>query len=111
MKLYLVRHGIAESNSIAKPDAERALTPEGKSKMERIAKGLAHANVSIDLILTSPLVRARETAEILARGLGGIELKMLPELASGATATKVAQAIRRYAKVNALALVGHEPDL
>src|SRR5258706_7668086 len=69
-ELYLVRHGVAEERGDAWPDdAKRPLTDEGISRMRKVTRGLAELGVSLDLILTSPLVRARQTAEILAAGL------------------------------------------
>lgn len=127
MKLYLVRHAIAEERSAtadagrasavkakgkpATPDAERALTPQGKAKMVRAAQGLRKIKVRPDAILTSPLRRARETAEILADGLGGIKIEVLEELAPGTELFSVVAALRRYHGLKALALVGHQPDL
>ncbi|MGH7819460.1 MAG: phosphohistidine phosphatase SixA [Candidatus Binatia bacterium] len=108
MKLYLVRHAIAES--AAASDAERALTEEGKDKMRRAAQGLRAIDVSLDLLLTSPLRRARETAEILAETLRA-QVRVLEELASGADPRLVLGALRPYHDRSALALVGHEPDL
>ena len=68
MELYLVRHAIAEDRADAGDD-ERALTEAGRAKMIRATQGLRKLKVRPDLILTSPLRRARETAEILAQGL------------------------------------------
>ncbi len=127
MKLYLVRHAIAEERSATAdirrgsgikaksrpttPDAERALTPQGKAKMTRAAQGLRKIKVRPDAILTSPLRRARETAEILAEALGGIKIEVLEELAPGTELSSVVAALRRYHSLKALALVGHQPDL
>ena len=69
-ELYLVRHGLAEERGDAWPDdAKRPLTDEGMSKMRKSVRGLARLGVSVDVVLTSPLVRARQTAEIVAAGL------------------------------------------
>ncbi len=132
MKLYLVRHAIAEERATAeaesartstaktkakpKPsapasDAERALTPEGKVKMARAAQGLRKAKPRLDLILTSPLRRARETAGIIAAELGGTKIEMVDELAPGAEPSEVVAAVRRYPDLKSIALVGHEPQL
>lgn len=110
MKLYLVRHAIAEDHSAA-PDAERALTAEGKAKMIGVTRGLRQLKVRLDLVLTSPLRRARETAEILATGLGGVELEELEELAPGGEPRSVIGALRSHAKLSEVALVGHQPSL
>src|SRR5262245_56535456 len=66
-ELYLIRHGIAEERSDAWPDdAKRPLTDQGMSRMRKAARGLERLGVSFDVVLTSPLVRARQTAEIVA---------------------------------------------
>jgi phosphohistidine phosphatase len=111
MELYLVRHAIAEDASSSGRDADRALTADGKAKMRRVARGVHALGVRLDLILTSPYRRAVETAEILAAALGGVEARPLPELAAGAQVTKLLAALRPFRHLEALALVGHQPDL
>lgn len=70
MELYLIRHGIAEEHKPGIKDEERSLTKEGRQKTEKIAQRLAKLDLHFDLILTSPLIRAQQTAEILiAAGL------------------------------------------
>lgn len=64
MEIYLLRHGIAEDGLAGTKDAERALTPEGKKKLRAVLKRAKQAGVAPELILTSPYVRARQTAEI-----------------------------------------------
>ena len=70
MKLYLLRHGIAEDKSVKGTDAARELTGKGKTELRRVVKVASKAGVKPSLILTSPLVRARQTAEIAQDGLG-----------------------------------------
>jgi len=111
MNLYLVRHAIAEETSRSGRDADRALTADGKERMQRAAEGLRALDVRIDLILTSPYRRALETAEILAVTLGGVECQRLGELAAGADPAIVLAALKPHRAVEALALVGHQPDL
>jgi len=130
MKLYLVRHAIAEERASEQPnagrtsaakgkskasaansDAERALTVQGKAKMARAAQGLRKIKPRLDLILTSPLRRARETAEIMAAELGGTKIEALDGLAPGAEPAAIVAALRRYHSLKAIALVGHQPDL
>ena len=65
MRVTLIRHGIAESGGSGVPDAKRALTPEGREKSRYAALGLKQLGVSFDRVLSSPLVRARETADIV----------------------------------------------
>lgn len=111
MILYLVRHAIAEESSATGRDADRALTAEGKAKMRRAAAGLAALAVRLDLVLTSPYRRAVETAEILASTLGGVETRILPELMAGSDPPSLLAALRPHRQIDALALVGHQPDL
>ncbi|MBD2345849.1 phosphohistidine phosphatase SixA [Anabaena subtropica] len=65
MELYLIRHGIAEAQQTGIKDEERELTKEGKQKTEKVALRILKLGLKFDLIVTSPLVRARQTAEIL----------------------------------------------
>ena len=69
-ELYLVRHGLAEERGEAWPDdTKRPLTEEGMSRLRRAAHALARLELPADVVLTSPLVRTRQTAEILAGAL------------------------------------------
>ena len=69
-ELYLVRHGLAEERGEKWPDdTKRPLTEEGIVRMRKAARGLARLGVAVDVVLTSPLVRARQTADIVAAGI------------------------------------------
>ena len=69
-ELYLIRHGVAEERGEAWPDdAKRPLTQEGMAKLRRAARALERLDVALDVIVTSPLVRTRQTADIIAGGL------------------------------------------
>jgi phosphohistidine phosphatase len=111
--LYLVRHAIAEERGPKWPDdAERPLTADGAARMRRAVKGLESLAEPIALVLTSPLVRALQTAEILSRGLGTKpDVIVAPELAPGSSPARVVAALAASRKPTSLALVGHEPDL
>src|SRR5215467_5812751 len=66
-ELFLIRHGIAEARGDAWPDDnKRPLTERGMTRMRKSARALAKLGVSIDVVLTSPLVRTRQTAELVA---------------------------------------------
>jgi phosphohistidine phosphatase len=115
MELYIVRHAIAEppgkGNGFS--DEKRALTEEGRSRMREVVKGLRKLGVELDMILTSPLVRAVETAEILA-GSGGInrnEIQQTSALAPGALAEQLSAEIKSQGVAESIALVGHQPYL
>ncbi len=112
MKLYFLRHGLAaEREEWSGDDAARPLTDEGKARMARAAAVFAKLELGLDAIITSPLVRAVQTAEIVAR-----ELKMQNQLvtderlAPGFDADALAKILPAYPKAAALMFVGHEPD-
>ena len=108
MKLYLLRHGKADWPDWDKPDDERPLTKEGKREMRSIGQFLAGLNVAPSVVLSSPLPRAWQTAEIAAHALG-VELREQATLRPGFNAAKF-RALLKHAKGADLMLVGHEPD-
>lgn len=112
--LYLVRHAIAAERGPNYPDdRERPLTTEGIARFKRAVDGLKEFEVKLEVVLTSPLVRAAHTAELLAAGIGGKpRLEKLDALAPGGRMTQVLDAIAKYSKrSHHIAVVGHEPDL
>lgn len=117
LELYLVRHAVAALRGPDYPDdAERPLTPEGVDRWRRSAAGLREIGVAVDVVLTSPLVRAQETAEILAATLKPKpRLTVAEALAPGRKPAEALALIAKYAAAprgaSRLALVGHEPDL
>jgi phosphohistidine phosphatase len=105
-RVYLVRHGDAEPSRGV--DAARRLTPSGRAEFERHARALV-AELAIRRVVTSPLLRARETAELLA-AVTGARLEEDGALASGASSG--AALLARLAREPAgTALVGHNPEL
>lgn len=112
MELYLLRHGIAESRTHGR-DSDRALTREGIDKMRRSVKGMHAIGLTFDRILTSPLVRARQTAELVTEQIETLKkLEVVPDLAAGADPSRLLSALKhQYAEFKKLLLVGHEPDL
>jgi len=112
MKVFLVRHAIAHARSRARwpNDALRPLTPAGKRKFRKAARGLATALPTSAALLSSPFVRARQTAELLAAALGRKKIVEARELASGESAKEVFTMLRAR-KDEAVVLVGHEPNL
>ena len=111
--LYLVRHAVAEERGEAYPDdTKRPLTPQGMARFKEAARGLAELGVTLDLILTSPLVRARQTAEILASTLPGrIPIEETDALAPGSTHASVVSTLAEHSRRTRIALVGHEPGI
>jgi len=108
MELYFLRHGEAQWPDWKKSDDERPLTKRGKKEMHEVAAFLRRLKVQPDLILTSPLPRAAQTAEIAAEHL---EVKCREEqcLAPGFGAAEVEQLINKHS-VESLMIVGDEPD-
>jgi phosphohistidine phosphatase len=114
MDLLIIRHGIAEDRDhwahTGRPDAERPLTEEGRRRMRRAARGLRQLVGSVDVLAASPLARAAETAEILARQLGrGVET--VPQLAPEHPVDDLLPWLRGQDDEALVAVVGHEPHL
>lgn len=112
-ELYLIRHGLAEDRGDAWPDdAKRPLTEEGMSRLRKTARGLARLGVSIDVILSSPLVRSRQTAEIIAGGLDSRPAVVNVEsLAPGESFSAVVSDLEKHARKSRIGVVGHEPGI
>ena len=111
MKLLLVRHAAAvPSGTPGVPDDERPLTPKGRAKFRVAAAGLARIVDRPDALLTSPLPRARETAEIAARAFKRIEPTIEPALAHG-SADGIVVALDAQPAGATVVIVGHEPTL
>jgi phosphohistidine phosphatase len=108
MELYFLRHGEADWPDWKKPDDERPLTKSGKREMRDVAKFLGHLKVRPDLIVTSPLPRAAQTAEIAADHLKA-KLRNDESLAPGFGMNKLRTVLKRH-RAKVLMLVGHEPD-
>ncbi len=113
MHLLLLRHGPAEPKSDWKgEDADRPLSPEGRLQVKDVAASLARLTVTPDLILTSPYVRARETAQIVADHFAMADRLAADErLAPGFGAKQLGKVLRAHDDCKTLVLVGHEPDL
>jgi phosphohistidine phosphatase len=113
LTLYLVRHAIAADRGPAWPDdSKRPLTSDGMKKFRRAARGVADLGVEVDRMLTSPLVRARQTAELLAAALpGDPPIVETHALAPGASFEALVKIVEEYGDCRALALVGHEPGI
>lgn len=111
--VYLVRHGIAaEAGEEWPDDTKRPLTKKGAARMRQNAAGLVALGVEVDAVITSPLVRARETAELLVGALLNKPMVgVSTALAPGLDAAAVAEMLSRHAKAGSIALVGHEPGL
>ncbi|MCX7827082.1 MAG: phosphohistidine phosphatase SixA [Verrucomicrobiae bacterium] len=114
MDIYILRHAEAEDTSPnCKTDAERRLTAKGERQSADAAAALREMEVSFDLILASPLVRAQRTAEIVAKALRlSKRLETTDDLAPGGDPRSLLAAIgRRAEKLASILLVGHELEL
>ena len=112
MQLYVVEHGIAVEGGEGVPDEWRPLTDKGRRRFQKTARAFGKLGRKLDLILTSPLVRAVQTAEILARETEPGEVAVLAELDPKFDVDAVRNAIAsRAGKAEAVAIVGHEPQL
>ncbi len=110
MKLFFLRHGLAgEKSAWHGDDAKRPLTTEGITKMKRTAKTLAALDLNLDVIVTSPLVRAKQTAEIVAKKFK-CPLVEDQRLALGFNDNQLKEILLDHPETSNVMLVGHEPD-
>src|SRR5947209_8362458 len=111
MEIYILRHGIAVERGTPgyKRDGDRPLTEEGVEKMRQIAKAMREMDLQFDVIFSSPYVRAKATADIVAETLGeNVTLtdSLLPEAVPAELIDEI-----NDEKPQRVLLVGHEPDL
>jgi phosphohistidine phosphatase len=115
MELYVLRHAIAvDRGSPEYPDdSRRPLTRKGARRMRRGVRGLARTGTRLDLVLSSPYTRARETAEIVVEVMGGSDrLEFFQPLAAEVPPDQtIRQLQRRCEGLDSVLLVGHEPQL
>ena len=118
MELLLIRHAIAMERedfaASARPDSERPLTDEGRTKMIEAAAGLASVVETIALLAASPFTRARETADIVALAFPGVRREETPALEPDESPITFARWIAAHATAaesGVVAAVGHEPHL
>ena len=112
MILYLMRHGIAEDQAPLGRDADRELTQQGTLRTAMVAKGLHRLGIAFDRIISSPYVRARQTAEIVARVVGyeaGITFD--ERLVPHARLEELNELIRENNDAQSLLATGHEPSM
>lgn len=112
VKVYFLRHGIAaDAQSWNGSDASRPLTDEGRERMQREAKALSKIGLTVDAIVMSPLLRAKETAEIVAERLS-LRKRLIEDarLGGGFDTTQLAALLQKYPDADSIMLVGHEPD-
>ncbi len=112
-ELYLVRHGVAEARGDAWPDdSKRPLTEDGIERMRRAARGLTRLGITLDVVLTSPFVRTRQTAELVAAEFTERPpVVAVDSLTPNGSFQGLLNDLEKQAKRARIALIGHEPDL
>ena len=114
LTLVLIRHAIAEDRAefarTGRGDDQRPLTGKGRQRMRLAAAGLRHVLPRLDVLVSSPLVRAWQTAEIVGEAYGGLPIDRLDAAASG-DGDELLGMLRSSAPGTTIAVVGHEPTL
>jgi phosphohistidine phosphatase len=111
-ELYILRHGIAvDPGTPGIPDDERPLTPKGEKRMREIACGLRRLDLKLDRIVTSPLPRARATAEIVAEALDAKKILETSNILQAGTSAATIERWLEERKEERLMIVGHNPGL
>ena len=109
MQLYLLRHGIAEDN-FEGPDADRPLSKEGRHKLKEAIPAIGKLTEGVELIFSSPLLRARQTAELVAESLPARhEVRSVPELQPQVRPSTLLTLLAKLPLSASVLLVGHEP--
>jgi len=108
MLVYFLRHADADPDK--SDDFERKLTPKGLEQSEKVGKFCARYGLVPDVILTSPVVRARQTAQLVSRKLGDVELIEAPFLGCGMSPDAFIAEVGGLTRFESIMVVGHEPD-
>ena len=113
MELYLIRHGIAQERDFVLKDDDRTLTKVGQTKTKEVAKRLYNLGLRFDVILTSPLVRSHQTAEIFTQTQLSSHVQVSTELAPNGNIHAWLNWLEQqnHPPTSKLALIGHQPDL
>jgi phosphohistidine phosphatase len=114
VELYLIRHGIAQERNPNIKDEERELTAEGQQKTRKVAKRLQDLGLRFEVILTSPLVRSRQTAEILLSCSLSSQIEECSYLSPNGNIQDWLKELKQkqmFATDTKFAMIGHQPDL
>lgn len=115
LKVFIVRHALAEDRDVFQktnlPDSARPLLPKGEKQMQEMAKAIKKMVGQVDLIATSPYLRAQQTADILQKTFKRAGVFEMQELTPGASVLKTLRAIQKIGRAETILLVGHEPHL
>jgi phosphohistidine phosphatase len=114
MWIYLLRHGLAEDGQPGQPDETRALTDDGRRRLERAAAAWRRLVDPPSVVVSSPLLRARETATVFAEAVGfdhelRIDRALEPDAQPGLAVTLLEGEL--LTRTDSVALVGHQPHL
>lgn len=112
-ELFIIRHGFAgQSLEDRAMDEERPLKKKGKEQIKGVAKGLKELNLCFDVVITSPLLRAKETAEIINSYCGDSKKVIENDLLRpGGSFSNLIKFLNKHKKYKKVAIVGHEPFL
>ncbi|MFV0337408.1 MAG: phosphohistidine phosphatase SixA [Chthoniobacterales bacterium] len=110
MLLYFLRHAEAEDHGIRASDFERELTKKGQRQAEKMGGFCAALKTPPELILSSPVLRAKQTAETVAASFDTVEMLLCQWLACGMNPEVCAEELSAYKQFSSVLLVGHEPD-
>ncbi len=111
MKLFFLRHGLADRSAWSGSEFERPLTSRGMERMGYEAEFIAKMDLALDQIVTSPLTRTYQTAEIVAEHLWLLDRMITDDrLSPGFGRADLAEIISDHPRAEAIMLVGHEPD-
>ena len=112
-RLYLVRHAIAFERGNEWPDdALRPVSHKGAARMREIVDGMIALGVELDVVVTSPLVRAKQTADLIIAGWpSSVSLAVSTAFAPGGSPAMLGDVLAAHPQAENVALVGHEPDL
>lgn len=109
--IYLIRHATAEPAN-GTPDSQRRLTEEGRREARFAGLALKKLESPITRILSSPFLRAQETAQLMAEALGpGLKVDIRERLASGATPSDILDVVKAEPRDEGIAVVGHNPEI
>ncbi len=114
MEIILIRHAKAEARDPNSwpDDDQRPLTAEGRAEQRAASRAMKKMGVKFDFLLTSPLLRARETADLVAKGYRWTEApQVVEELGHGYAVGAIVKLLAKFPPTAAVAMVGHEPDL
>ncbi len=111
MQLLVIRHGSAEEIAPGGDDADRSLTKSGKREMKDVAEGLRTVIETLDVIGASPLLRAQQTAKIVAKAYGDLPVETVHALTPGSDPSDLVEWLRQNPSAECIAIVGHQPDL